>query len=177
MNKELRDYIATRDHLRETLVLPILRMIDAAGAVITNAHAERDKAVTMLEVLRPVWAQGYTSDSVAAQTTATAISQIWRALEVEDQSAAMVKLRALLDQSGEHASEAALTWLGQHEALELFHFRPVYGDDDDQATEWRVVEVAGSINDREREIVGRGESPFAAITAARSTLAGRPARA
>ena len=72
----------------------------AAENVLTAAVeallADRDAALTKakhLESLRPIWAQGYTSDSVAAQMTSAALTEIWRALGVENQTDAMAKLR------------------------------------------------------------------------------------
>jgi hypothetical protein len=64
----------------------------------------------------------------------------------------------------------ALDWFGTDTRLSLEHCSPVYGDDDDQAVEWRVHREAGSINDREWDIVGRGETPLAAIIDARAAL-------
>lgn len=52
--------------------------------------------VTVLESLRPHWAQGYTSDSLAAQSSIAALSQVWDLLGVDNQTAAMQKLRDLL---------------------------------------------------------------------------------
>jgi hypothetical protein len=66
--------------------------------------------------------------------------------------------------------EANLAWFGEQHLLSLYHYSPVYGDDDDQSVEWRVDRETGSINDREWETVGRGDSPAAAIADARSTL-------
>jgi len=49
-----------------------------------------------LESLRPVWAQGYSSDSEAAQASAAALSEIWERLGVHNQTAAMQRLNDLL---------------------------------------------------------------------------------
>lgn len=49
-----------------------------------------------LEALRPHWAKGFTSDSVAAQVSAAALSQFWVALGATNQTEAMEKLRALV---------------------------------------------------------------------------------
>jgi len=65
----------------------------------------------------------------------------------------------------------ALGWLAGQPQLELHHYSPVYCDDDDQDTEWRVTKVSGPINDREWDIVGRGETPIAALIDARAALA------
>jgi len=48
-----------------------------------------------LEEMRPFWAKGYSSDSVAAQTATGALSDIWRCLGVKDQTACMYALEEL----------------------------------------------------------------------------------
>lgn len=58
---------------------------------------------------------------------------------------------------------AALAWFGEQRRMSLSHYSPMYGDDDDQSIEWRVDCESGPINDREWDIVGRGETPLAAI--------------
>lgn len=50
-----------------------------------------------LEQLRPLWAQGHSSDSIQAQTLAGALSQVWGILGVCDQTQAMQKLREWQD--------------------------------------------------------------------------------
>ncbi len=47
------------------------------------------------ETLRPQWAQGFTSDSVAAQVQSVALAQLWTILGAEDQTSAVKALRAL----------------------------------------------------------------------------------
>jgi len=49
-----------------------------------------------LEALRPTWAMGYTSDSVAAQTSTAALQTIWGMLNVNNQTEAMQRIAALL---------------------------------------------------------------------------------
>lgn len=56
--------------------------------------SQRDQAleqVKVLEAQRPMWAKGYTSDSVAAQVMADALSEIYRALHVTNQTEAISK--------------------------------------------------------------------------------------
>lgn len=60
----------------------------------------------------------------------------------------------------------ALGWLGQHRNAQLYWYGHIYGDDDREPEEWRVDLERGSINDREWETVGRGETPLAAIQSA-----------
>lgn len=49
-----------------------------------------------LESLRPHWAKGYSSDSIAAQCQTAALNQIWEHLGVADQTACMEKLHQLM---------------------------------------------------------------------------------
>ena len=83
-------------------------------------------------------------------------------------------LRSLPEAIGEltrlRAENEALEWLGAQPRLSLEFYSPVYGDDDDQSREWRVHRVSGGINDREWEVVGRGETPGAALISARQAL-------
>lgn len=67
---------------------------------------------------------------------------------------------------GEVREEDVIAWFGKQRDLELYFYCPVYGDDDDQAEEWRVDRQSGPINDREWDTVGRGETPLAAVQSA-----------
>ena len=51
-----------------------------------------------LEALRPVWAHGWTDDSVAAQTSSNALSQLWEMLGAKDQTQAVATLAELKGQ-------------------------------------------------------------------------------
>jgi hypothetical protein len=80
--------------------------------------AERDRllsTVNALESLRPHWAQGYSSDSMAAQASTEAMVGMWKILGVNDQTSAVVTLKALTaerDQAWKMVAEAD-TRLGQ----------------------------------------------------------------
>lgn len=52
--------------------------------------------VAAAELLRPFWANGYTSDSIAAQSMSCALAEIWKILGVSNQTEAMEKLRNLV---------------------------------------------------------------------------------
>lgn len=54
--------------------------------------------VAAAELLRPFWAKGYTSDSIAAQSMSCALAEIWKILGVSNQTEAMEKLRNLVAQ-------------------------------------------------------------------------------
>jgi hypothetical protein len=53
--------------------------------------------VESLEALRPHWAQGFSSDGVAAQVQTTALNQLWTLLGVSDQTAAVAALKKLTE--------------------------------------------------------------------------------
>lgn len=81
--------------------VPFLR---AVFKDINQFEADIAIRVGALESLRPHWAQGYTSDSVAAQASTAALSQLWGMLKVESQTDAVQALQALLDY-GRHGIE------------------------------------------------------------------------
>lgn len=92
--------------------------------------------------------------------------RLWKEQAIADVAQAFARHRlaaeaAAIERLGEAAT--ALQWLSTRPTLELHHYMPVYGDDDDDAVEWRVTRVSGSINDREWTTVGQGETPLAAI--------------
>lgn len=59
---------------------------------MTEKHAGE---IAALEALRPHWAQGHSSDSVAAQASTAALSQIWEALGATNQTEAMERVKLL----------------------------------------------------------------------------------
>ena len=64
---------------------------------ITTAEYDAKVAKQALEDLRPHWAKGYSSDSIAAQVTTAALSGLWKLLKVDNQTAAMMKLQELIN--------------------------------------------------------------------------------
>jgi hypothetical protein len=54
--------------------------------------AEKDKKIDALEQLRPVWAQGFSDESIAAQVSWAALSSIWKILGVNSQTEAVTAL-------------------------------------------------------------------------------------
>jgi len=55
-----------------------------------------EKRNAAFESLRPQWAQGFTKDSVAAQVSSGALSEIWALLGVDNQTEAIATIRHLL---------------------------------------------------------------------------------
>lgn len=64
---------------------------------ITAKLWDAEERIVILERMRPMWAQGYSNDSVAAQVTAATLTQIWDMLGVKNQTEAVAKLEQLLN--------------------------------------------------------------------------------
>lgn len=61
--------------------------------------------------------------------------------------------------------ESAWSWLAEHPSLEL-----AWGAEPEEEPAWFVHRVRGGRSDLERELIATGETPLAAVQAARSTL-------
>ena len=96
LNLEMRRLSKAQQALDESFIRPIQELIEASAEVARTAEQRAFRAETLLEVLRPVWAQGHSTDSEAAQAHGNALSEIWQKLGVTDQTAAMARLRELL---------------------------------------------------------------------------------
>jgi hypothetical protein len=72
---------------RENELLKRIKALEAE-----NARLER--ANEALEQLRPVWAQGWTEDSMAAQASSSALSELWEMLGAGNQTQAVSTLAA-----------------------------------------------------------------------------------
>ena len=68
--------------------------IEELGGKIAGVERAKDA----LEGLRPVWAQGWTDDSMAAQASGNALAQLWEMLGVQNQTQAVATLKALTEQ-------------------------------------------------------------------------------
>jgi len=62
-----------------------------------KAWEKQQKTIEVLEQLRPVWAKGHSSDSVAAQVSYSALTEIWKILGVTNQTEAIQKLEKLVE--------------------------------------------------------------------------------
>lgn len=91
-----------------------------------------------------------------------------RAVKIAELVGSAVRTERALQSAGE--AEGAWAWLTERPNLSLEHYSPIYGDDDDDAVEWRVHRESGNINDREWELVGAGPTALAAVQAARQAL-------
>jgi len=65
------------------------------GPELVDRLREAEARNEALEAMRPHWAMGYSSDGIAAQVSAAALNQLWSLLGVNNQTAAVTKLREL----------------------------------------------------------------------------------
>lgn len=91
-----RRYDKAAEAVRKHYFDPLNEFADAAREWVEDAEKRRVAAEVVLEQLRPVWAQGYTSESEAAQASANALSELWQLLHATDQTQAMGNLRRLI---------------------------------------------------------------------------------
>lgn len=89
-------FVRAKKRVLKTALDPIIELMQTANAAVAEAEERAVRAVTSMEVLRPVWAQGWTDDGVAAQASATALAEIWHALGVENQTEALERINAML---------------------------------------------------------------------------------
>lgn len=71
-------------------------LILALAQEVLELREKLAREVEVLEALRPVWAQGHTSDSVAAQANGQALAALWKMLGVDNQTDASVRLMTLI---------------------------------------------------------------------------------
>lgn len=71
---------------------------------LVRIDMQAQRRISALEALRPQWAQGYTSDSIAAQSSSAALSSIWALLGASNQTECMIKLRELTGEQNESQS-------------------------------------------------------------------------
>lgn len=93
-------------------VIAVLAAIqEGASLRARRTEAALEAARSEIETLRPVWAQGWSTDSLAAQASAAALGQIWKALGVDNQTAAMARLKELGLEGPSHVRVRPLDWV------------------------------------------------------------------
>lgn len=68
---------------------PYIELMKVAENTVDEALAHAEEAEKCLNELRSVWAQGYTSDSVAASSSANALAELWSILGANNQTEAV----------------------------------------------------------------------------------------
>ncbi len=74
---------------------------------LKHEKEQLEKRVNGLQALRPSWAQGFTSDSVAAQTSSAALYTLWAKLKVSNQTEAVMKLDNIIKDLAVHHAQSA----------------------------------------------------------------------
>lgn len=92
---DLKAYGLALERLRETQE-PINNYIEESERLICELRLKLKQEKEYSESMRPHWAQGYSSDSMAAQASTSALSEVWDLIGVKDQTACMEKLRLLI---------------------------------------------------------------------------------
>lgn len=96
MTEEQRRYMHARRDFEGFHVNKAKELLEATAALVASANARAENAQSAMDTLRPVWAQGWSTDSEAAQSSAAALAQLWVELGAENQTDAMEILRGLL---------------------------------------------------------------------------------
>lgn len=92
-NTSLVDDVVTREAITLNIAAPFLIAVSERDQAIEALQARVDA----LEKLRPHWAQGYSSDSIAAQAAGVALSSLWEVLGARNQTEAMMITRTLME--------------------------------------------------------------------------------
>lgn len=71
--------------------------VDKANEQLEEQRNKLAEQVAYFAELRPHWAKGFTSDSVAAQTYLTSTLAMWQLLEATTQTEAISKLISLIE--------------------------------------------------------------------------------
>lgn len=133
----------TGDNLIYWMLVEAIRLKeerDASAAKLAKVEGQ----LAAVERLRPMWAQGHSTDSVAAQVSAAALTSLWDLLGVGNQTSAVVKLKQLLCVSAERDALAAkLAELAELEGQEPVAWMG-FGPRDGRA-EFSISRPAGSV--------------------------------
>lgn len=85
----------TAERVQQWLDAQAIRTPTADIASLIRTVQNQQDQIEALESLRPLWAQGFSTASQAAQGTGNALTQVWEFLGVTNQTAAMEALREL----------------------------------------------------------------------------------
>lgn len=65
-------------------------------SLLQRKNSDLRRELSVLREMRPQWAQGYTSDSVAAQISSVSLQEIWDRLGATSQTDCILRLDALI---------------------------------------------------------------------------------
>ena len=95
MTDAQRRYMKARQRVDSLYLNPLKELLDATFEMCADERHKREASEEVMAQMRPLWAQGYTDDSMAAQATGNALAEIWKELGVTNQTASMEALRML----------------------------------------------------------------------------------
>jgi hypothetical protein len=133
--------------------------------VYTDAGAEAFLAL-LRSIRRPPVVGGELREKVAA-TIYEAVKHVFENLEEPTSADYLPAVDAILSLPGIAAGEG-WQWLADNTSLSLEFGYP--RDIEGEPGRWEVHRVTGNINDREWELVGTGDTPLAAVLAARAAI-------
>jgi hypothetical protein len=92
----LHRFAQAKEKVERTMIDPVTELLEATTALVAEERLARKETDKCLEELRPVWAQGWSTDSIAAQAAASALSDLWAMLGVKNQTDAVERLKELI---------------------------------------------------------------------------------
>lgn len=92
MTDKQRRYSHARNDFKRFHVDKAIELINAADAIMEAAEIKVKQTQQVMDELRPVWAQGWSTDSEAAQASGNALAELWALLQVDNQTDAVARL-------------------------------------------------------------------------------------
>lgn len=83
-------------HINLTLSVDAISDLVSEYNDLERRGYDAEQTAEVAEKMRPMWAQGYTNDSMAAQASSSALTSIWELLGANNQTEAMEKLEAAM---------------------------------------------------------------------------------
>jgi len=106
MTDAQRRYMKARQRVEAFMLNPTTELLAATADLVNEERRKREASDEIMAQLRPLWAQGYTDDSMAAQATGNALTELWALLYAKDQTAAVANLKRLIADAAKAADTA-----------------------------------------------------------------------
>lgn len=96
MTDAQRRYMKARQRVESFMLNPTTELLAATADLVADANQRVANVEEVMAQLRPVWAQGWTDEGVAASCSANALSELWQMLHATNQTQACENLRRLI---------------------------------------------------------------------------------
>lgn len=106
MTDAQRRYMKARQRVESFMLNPTTELLAATADLVDDANRRVATVEEVMAQLRPLWAQGYTSDSMAAQASGNALTELWQLLYAKDQTTAVANLKRLIADAAKAADTA-----------------------------------------------------------------------